>query len=164
MKNLKLLRNIDTFYKLAQAKEDDKKDIEEIKVAYFDVWEAVLSPSSPAGQGKIQEVFVKEPIFKKRGPNSNVPVCIVESTEAQSGFLPIYEPSFIFRFGNFEEQPYKSDQDQIDYATQLLLKYTTYTVDIRQFEIEKISESNVRMKINNSSYNSCVAVFYRPKD
>jgi hypothetical protein len=128
--------------------------------AIFDSWVGLLDPST---KNIIKTVFPRQSVFKPqkgKPPRSDAPVCIIESTMAipDANYFS-KKPTFVFRFGMFTEQPYKSIEEQKAYALSLLKKYTTYSD--QDMYVEYVPLDNIDYNIVNSAYEGGIAVFFK---
>jgi len=172
MKNAKLIKFINNFYKLAQElnKEDampmgrgwdteEEKKVREI----FKKWYAALNPSEWKGStARIEEVFAKGPIFVSRGPDAFVPVCLVKQMEAKpsSNWLE-YEPSLVFAFGTFPENPYNDSSSQLKYIQDTLLPRYASGFSKKKFTVQIINKDDAQESFDNTRYDPSeyIAVF-----
>ena len=85
------------------------------------------------------------------------PVCIIDVAKAQLD--SDLKPALIIRFGNFEEQPYRTTEEQKSYSKSLLAGvYNDKTFSFK--ETDQIVSDGENKVTQNRVYNQYIALFY----
>jgi hypothetical protein len=104
-------------------------------------------------KNKIEIIETSQKVFQNQTSNK-VPVCLLEVGYLLKTFTS--EPALLFRFGNFQEQPYDNPSKQIKYVSNLISQIDF----IESYNISSVSAGDVKSSIKNSAYNMYVAVTF----
>lgn len=104
-------------------------------------------------KNQIEQVETSQKVFKNQTSNK-VPVCLLEIGALIKTFSS--EPALLFRFGNFQEQPYDDSSKQISYVSKLISKIDF----IENYNIQSTTPDKIKNNIKNSSYSLYIVVTF----
>lgn len=116
------------------------------KVSYFKLLASKLND-------KVQKVRAEGQYLESQKPGDLVPVFITDP-ETDVGIF-FTEPCLAVRFGNFDENPYQTNESRVNYVTSLLGK------DSQKFNIFVPGTfQSVKNKVKNRNYTLYVLITY----
>ena len=152
--------NNDTLFKKINKFAEDTDKLKLTDEQLYNIFNAYKKAIQEGRVKNIEYVETSQPVFSGQSSFGKAylsPVCIIDVAKAQSD--SDLKPALIIRFGNFEEQPYKTIEEKINYSRSLLTgAYNDKTFSFK--ETDQIVSDGENKITQNKVYNQYIALFY----
>lgn len=148
--NTKIENYANNYYKLCLASDDD-----ELTKIIFENWLLFIDKVIHSPEYKVTPA---ERVSRDIPSGMPVAVCMASVGEAKLAMLELswMHPALLFRFGNFDEQPYKTEDSKIDFVKSILRKIPG--IKINEYEIAEPISVNDPNRVPNTNYVDYIAV------